>query len=150
MSPLRLGAIVCDRTAPEVSERLHRLAHAGRVETLSIEPRDAARGRLRLATDQGTDCAIAQPRGQRLHDGAVLFIDEVRAIVVRVGEQRWLGLRPRDDAAALQLGYQAGNLHWRVRFRDADLFVALDGPEAEYLARLRDLVASGAVTVCDD
>ena len=144
---LRLGAIVGHRGDAALAEPLHRLAHAGRLETLAIEPRDAGRGRLRVSTDRGTDCAVAQPRGQRLEDGSVLLLEAERAIVVRVGTQRWLGLRPRDAEAALLLGYHAGNLHWRVRFAGGDLHVALDGAEADYLARIRELTEAGAVTV---
>ncbi len=147
---LRLGTVVGHRSDAALVDRLHALAHDDRLETVEIAPQDAGRGRLRLATDKGTDCAIAQPRGQRLDDGAVLLLADDRAIVVRVGEQRWLGLRPRDAATALQLGYHAGNLHWRVRFDGEDLLVALDGPEADYLARLRELTDAGTVTVRDD
>jgi urease accessory protein len=147
---LRLGSVIGSRSDPVLADRLHDLAHAGKLEVLSIDQRDAGRGRLRVRTDQDTDCAITQPRGQRLDDGAVLLLDEERAIVVRVGAERWLTVRPRDAPAALQLGYHAGNLHWRVRFADTDLQVALEGAEADYIARLREMIDAGVVTVPRD
>jgi len=147
---LRLATVVGYRSDPDLADRLHDLAHAGKVEILSIEQRDAGRGRLRVRTDRDTDCAISQPRGQRLDDGAVLLLDADRAIVVRVGEERWLTVRPRDAAAALQLGYHAGNLHWRVRFAESNLQIAVEGPEADVIARLREMLDSGAVAVLRD
>ena len=146
---LRLSGVIGHRTRPDLYDRLHELAHRGRLETLTIAPQDAGRSRLRVKTDAGTDCAVTQPRGSRLEDGAVLLLEAERAIVVRVGEQLWLTLRPRGQAAALQLGYLAGNLHWRVRFYGELLFVALDGPREDYVARLRELVETGQVEIAD-
>ncbi len=74
--------------------------------------------------------AIALPRDQKLFDGAVLLLDADRALVVRVDRQHWLQLQPRSLADAIELGYHAGNLHWRVRFADEALLVALEAPVA--------------------
>jgi len=126
-----------------LAERLHALGHTGRVEHLVLAQEDVHRRRLRAQTDQGTDCLIALPRNQTLGDGAVLLLESTRAIVVRLTEERWLTLAPRDSAAALELGYFAGNLHWRVRFVGARLLVALEGPEDDYLARLRPFLNDG-------
>jgi urease accessory protein len=49
-------------------------------------------------------------------------------------------LQPRAIADAIELGYHAGNLHWRVRFAGEALLVALEAPMDDYLARLSDLV----------
>lgn len=140
---LRLDAILGLATDEDMRERLHALGHRGAVETVRLERGDMRRRRLRTTGDRGTDCAIALPRDVRLEDGAVLLIEDDRAIVVRAVEERWLPLRPRDAAAALELGYRAGNLHWRVRFRDGLLEVALEGPERAYLDRLADLLDDG-------
>lgn len=104
---------------------------------------DTSRHRMRVTTDRGTECAIVLPRDQRLADGAVLVLDEARGIVVRMTDERWLALRPRDAAAALELGYHVGNLHWRVRFRADTIEVALEGPEQDYLDRLTGILADG-------
>ncbi|MDA0218804.1 MAG: urease accessory protein UreE [Proteobacteria bacterium] len=134
---------------PALHERLHGLEHRGAVETIVLEPRDMARHRLRATTDKGTDCAIALARDTMLEDGAVLLLDEARAIVVRSAVQRWLALVPRDAAAALELGYHAGNLHWRVHFEGARLMVALEGPEAAYLERVAAFLEDGRVRRAD-
>ena len=104
---------------------------------------DTARKRLRVETDKGTDCAIALNRDTSLENGSVLLLEDDRAIVIRMLETTWLGIQPRDSAAALELGYFVGNLHWRVRFDGDVLEIALDGPEENYLERLVQHIDSG-------
>ena len=135
---------------PDMHERLYRLEHAGGLDSLEIEPADLARRRMRLTSAKGRDCALALPRSQQLFNGAVLALEESWALVVRVTEERWLRVRPRDAAAALELGYHAGNLHWRVRFEAGDLLVALQGPEATYIERLELQLAEGVCRVVPD
>ena len=142
--PLRLEQIVGDRRSPGIAERLHGLAHLGHLEVLSVAVTDLPRRRFRQVTDRGTSCAVTLPRDTKLFDGAVLWLEESRAIVVRVGEQRWLKLRPA-EGFALELGYLAGNLHWRVRFEGGLLFVAVDTAPDDYLARLQDHLDAGRV-----
>ncbi len=120
-----------------ISERLHVLGHKQAVEYVPITVDETMRRRLRVRSDRGTECLVALPREQRLFDGAVLLLEAERAIVIRMSEQKWLSLRPVDMPSALELGYFAGNLHWRVRFDGAVLKVALEGPEKDYLARLQ-------------
>jgi urease accessory protein len=115
------------------------------VETILLQRTDAQRHRLRTTTDRGTDVAIALDRNESLSDGAVLYLTEDRAIVVRMNEETWLAFVPIDTAAALELGYAAGNLHWRVRFFAGTLQVAREGPEETYLDRLRPLLNSGRI-----
>ncbi|HEX6115111.1 MAG TPA: urease accessory protein UreE [Geminicoccaceae bacterium] len=145
MAPLRLERIVGEAGDPALAERLHALAHAGAVESIVLGREDAARHRLRAVTDRGRECAIALPRSQRLRNGAVLLLEADRAIVVRLREEEWLALRPRDLAAALELGHFAGNMHWRIRIEGARLKIALEAPEADYLDRLAPLIADGRI-----
>jgi len=147
---LTLTAVLGHAAEPALAERLHHLAHHGAVEYLEVAPQDASRHRLRLVTDRGTDCAIALPREAHLDDGAVLLLETDRAIVVRLGAQRWIRLTPADAATALELGYLAGNLHWQVRFDGEALLVARHGPLDDYRARLAPLLAAARVTLDDD
>ncbi len=124
---------------------IHDLGHEGRVEYLTVSPDDVSRRRFRLTTDKGTDCAIALGRDEHLADGAVLKLDDDNAIVVRLTKREWLGLCARDHAAALELGYFVGNLHWKVRFDDQTILVALEGPQQTYLDRIELLMAEGKV-----
>jgi urease accessory protein len=142
---LLINRVIGSRLEPALSERIHQLEHRRAVDLLKIASADIARRRLRATTSEGADVAIALPRDQQLFDGAVLLLEADRAIVVRVAEERWLRLQPRGIADAIELGYQAGNLHWRVRFDGEALLVALEGPLDGYLARLGTLMAERRV-----
>src|SRR5689334_13537041 len=111
---LRLHGIIGCVSDISIARRLHTLEHRDAVEILYVPDADAGRHRLRLITDRGTDCALSLERGETLTDGAVVLIEPERAIVVRIGAPKTLTLRPDGIEAALQLGWNAGNLHWRV------------------------------------
>lgn len=133
-----------------MAERLHDLAHHGRVEYLTIATDDMARRRFRGRTDRGTDVAIALARPDRLGDGAVLFLSENRAIVVRALERKWLKVVPRDLEAALAAGFFAGNQHWRVQFAGGTMLVALEGSADDYTSQLEELTRGGRIEVAVD
>ena len=138
--------ILGSRHDAAMAHRLHHLAHHGAVDVLVVSSTDVARRRIRATTLAGEEIALALPRDEPLFDGAVLVLDDRRALVARVGAERWLRLVPGSQAAALELGYHAGNLHWRVRFADGAILVALDGPPDDYLVRLGALVTDGQVS----
>jgi urease accessory protein len=122
---------------------IHRLSHRGAVDTLLIAAADVPRRRFRAISEGGRTVEIALPRAQTLFDGAVLWLDDNSALVLRVAPQRWLRLLPRTPDDELALGYHAGNLHWRVRFGEGALLVALEAPAEDYLARLGVLATAG-------
>jgi len=142
---LLLNEILGSSSDESLSGQLHDLEHRGAVEYISLSSTDIARRRLRTVTDQGTECGIALSREQKLANGAVLFLDEHKAIVIRVEEESWLILVPTDAEAALELGYHAGNLHWRIRFDGTRLLVPLEGPVENYLNRIRPMLDAGRV-----
>ncbi|WP_181702435.1 urease accessory protein UreE [Chthonobacter albigriseus] len=144
---LRLHGIVGDRRDHALHHRLHHLEHHDAIEFLFVPEADLGRRRLRALTDRGTECAVSLDRDDALYDGAVLFIDDDRAVVVRAGAPRELRLRPQGTEGALKLGFLAGHLHWRVRFEGTDLCVVLDGAAADYTARIAPLLDDGIVTV---
>lgn len=146
---LRLTRILGNASDPEIAEALHACEHHGTVEHITLDPADTARRRLRVTTDAGTDCAIALSRGDRLENGSVLLLEAERAIMVRMTEIAWLALEPKDMAAAVELGYFVGNLHWRVQFDGPILKVALDGDKRNYLERLASHLESGKARLID-
>lgn len=151
MATLRkVDSIIGTIDDPALGERVHRLEHAGKVEYITLDRDDMSRHRLRVLSDQGVEYAIALPRDQRLANGAILWLDEEQAVVVRLEEQRWLTLAPADISTALQLGYNAGNMHWRVQFDGDRLKIAVDGDAAAYLARIEPLLAGKRVKQIDD
>jgi len=139
---LRLTGVIGNAAQPELAVQLHALEHRGRVERVTLRPEDTARRRLRVVTDGGSECAIILSRSERLSHGAVLLLEPDRAVLVRVDAAVWLRLEARDRAAAIELGYLAGNLHWKVRFEGEVLWVRLDGDLAFYRARLSALLES--------
>ena len=140
---LCIKGVIGGVTDPGIREALHRLEHAGRVEYVTLRPDDMLRRRLRVTTDRGSEFAIALAREDKLFDGAVLLLDRARAVMVRAAETRWLVVEPSDVAAAIELGYCSGNMHWRVVFSGPVLRIALSGPKEEYIARLAPLIAAG-------
>jgi urease accessory protein len=144
---LRIDRVLGSRLESAFSEEIHRLEHRGAVDVVNIPIADLARHRLLATTRGGEELAIALPRHQKLFDGAVLLIDSARAIVVRAATERWMRLEPRSIGDAIELGYHAGNLHWRVRFRGEVLFVALEGRPEDYTARLAEMISSNRVAV---
>ena len=147
---LRLDRILGHATDASIAEALHHVDHHGSVEYLTLDEADTRRHRLRASTDRGTDCAIALPRDEHLSNGAVLLLEHDRAVVVRMRDMPWLLLEPRDASAALELGYFAGNMHWKVEFAERKLRIAIDGPVERYLERLATQIHSGRVRVVDE
>jgi urease accessory protein len=142
---LRIDRVLGSRVEAPFAEVLHELEHHGAVDILALAAGDVSRRRLRAQTQGGEDLAISLPREQTLFDGAVLLLEPARAIVVRINAERWLRLSPRSIADAVELGYHAGNLHWRVRFAGETLLVALEAPVDDYVARLGGLIADRRV-----
>jgi urease accessory protein len=139
--------VIGSRIDPAFSGRLHDLEHRGAVDTVVIPSADLSRRRLRAITRGGVELAIALPRDEKLYDGAVLVLNDDQAVVVRAATERWLRLEPASTADAVELGYHAGNLHWRVRFDGPCLLVALEGRPEDYAARIEPMVSSRRVHV---
>ena len=135
------------RLDPGLSHRLHDLAHRDAVDHLMVKSAEVQRRRFRARTANGEEVAIALPRDQSLYDGAVIALEEAYALVVRVSQPRWLRCVPRDVQAALELAYNAGNLHWKVKFDGGALLIAQEGPHEAYRARLTRLLDAGSVTM---
>src|SRR5262249_3449716 len=131
---LRIEQVLGSRLDPAFVERIHELEHQGAVDLLTVPAADVARHRFRATTQSGTAVAIALPRDQHLFDGAVLVLEPDHAVVVRVAQERWLRLQPRGIADAIELGYQAGNLHWRGRVAPPNMLFALEAPMDDHLA----------------
>lgn len=142
---LLVDRVLGSRLDPSMADRLHDLDHSGRVHSLTLPAAELARRRFRATSSSGEDVAIALPRDQKLYDGAVLVLEPDRALVVRVDCQQWLSLQPRSIADAVELGYKAGNMHWRVRFKGEALLVALEAPVSDYIDRLGPLIVDRGV-----
>jgi urease accessory protein len=147
---IRVESVLGSRIDPAFHDKIHDLEHHGAVDFVMIQADDLDRRRLMARTERGEEVAITLPRDQKLYNGAVLVLDAHRAIIVRAGEQLWLRLSPHSASDALELGYHAGNLHWRVRFDGDDLLVAQDGPASAYAARIEPLISAGRVELIEE
>lgn len=140
---LKLLEVIGPVTDPVIADKLHHLEHHGRVEYITLAEEDTQRRRLRVVTDAGTECALMLDRSMQLYDGAVLLLNDQQAVVVRTEEPEWLRLTPRDSAAALEIGYFAGNMHWTVRFAGDSIDISMQGEPASYLERLAPFLSDG-------
>jgi urease accessory protein len=148
---LRLHGIIGRETDPALRPLLHDVEHDDGIEMLFVPEAELGRRRFRLTTDKGTDCAVSLDRDEDLTDGSLLFLDRKRAIIVRFGAPKTWRLTATSREASLRLGWHAGNLHWRARFEGDTLLVLLDGPLADYRARIAPLIADGSVReIADD
>lgn len=142
---LRASHVLGSRLDPAFHDQIHALEHLDAVDVVVVHQADLARRRFLATSRKGVVLAIALPREERLFDGAILVLDEARAIIVRAETERYLQLQPCSIADAIELGYQVGNLHWRVRFHGELLLVPLEGRPEDYAARLEGLLLKGRV-----
>jgi urease accessory protein len=140
---LKLLEVVGPVTDPVIAEKLHHLEHHGQVEYITLSEEDTQRRRLRVVTDAGNECALMLDRSAQLYDGAVMLLTDDRAVVVRTQEPDWLRIQARDTAAALEIGYFSGNMHWTVRFAGDVIEIAMQGEAASYLERLAPFLSDG-------
>ena len=147
---LLIERVIGSRHDDAVADRLHRLEHRDAVDHLLVRSSEIQRRRFRATTVKGTQICVALPREQSLYDGAVLVLDDTQALVIQVATPVWLRLIPSDAAAALEVGYHAGNLHWRVKFDGPSLLVAQEGAREGYVARLKTMFDAGRVRLDDE
>jgi urease accessory protein len=142
---LRIDRIIGSRLDQAFHDKLHRLERRNAVDEVQLSVDDLDRRQFATRTRRGQDLLIALPHHQQLFDGAVLLLDDTRAIVVRTAGQRWLRLEPRSIGDAVELGYHIGHLGWPVRFEGEVIFVEVQGRPENYMVRLGELIWSRRV-----
>jgi len=130
-----------------LAEQLHTLEHAQKIDYLTLSSDDIQRKRLKAISSNGIQCGITLPRDQNLYSGAILQLTDQYALVVRSANLSWLRCVPKDSAAALELGYFAGNMHWPVRFDGGNLDIELKGKVSDYEERLMHFINAGRITL---
>ena len=145
----KLVEVVGHRSDDDVHDRLHDLEHRGLVVRLVLPTAELGRRRFKVTGSDGREYGVALDREAALRDGSVLRLDGDGAVVVEVEEPATLTVRATSLEGALQLGWHAGHLHWRVRMEDDLLVVLLDGPVEDHLARIRPWLDRGAVEVVE-
>lgn len=144
---LDIETIIGLESEPKIHDALHHLSHHGSVDYLTMSEEDMKRKRLRATTGEGRECRISLARNQKLQNGSVLYMDDALAIVVRARQAQWLSLEPASLADGIELGYFAGNMHWRVAFEGPVLKIALDGAPSSFKDRISHFLESGRVRI---
>jgi urease accessory protein len=142
--------IIGNAAQASFSEQLHHLEHENKVDYLTLSSDDIQRKRLKAFSSTGKECGIALARDQKLYGGAILHLADDYALVVRSTDAQWLRCRPKDAAAALELGYFAGNMHWSVRFQGEILEIEIKGKVEDYQERLTHLLSAGRIMLESD
>jgi urease accessory protein len=122
-----------------------------RRERIEVRSEEAARSRLRRTTAEGTDVAIALPRGSFLGQSAVLHDDGERIVVVERRAEPALVIR-LDSALppellveqAARVGHWAGNQHLLVEASAHEVRVRIATTPELTLRSARDLDLQGA------
>lgn len=147
---LKLTRVVGLASDKDLAEQLQILESRNRVSRLAISPNDLGRRRFRVTDQHGTEFRIALSRTEQLQNGSILHIDHDGAVMVDTTGQQRLAIRAATLSGAMQLGWAAGHLHWKVRMTDEELSVLLEGPREDYLKRIEALIQDASVEVVED
>ena len=131
-------------------EKIHILSHKNKVEYIILEPSDVSRKRIRIKSDKGTDCAISLERDTILSDGAILFFSDKKALVIKINKQKWLEINVNSKKDSIQFGYFIGNLHCKVKFKDENVLIALEGPLSNYTDRIGDFLKNNQISIVEE
>ena len=107
-----------------------------RVESVRVHSDDLAKRILRLTTDSGREIGIRLAEPKDLCDGDVLYMDEERAIVLRVIPERLLVITPRSLREMGVVAHQIGNRHIPAQFEEDAMLVQYDALLEEMLKEL--------------
>ena len=129
-----------------MSAALHTLERGNAIDIVHLRLEDINQRRLCMPAKRGQEVLVALPCQACLFDSAVLLVGTEAALVVRVGTRQWLLRQYGSVSAAIETGYSARNLRWRVRFDGDALPVALEAPEPEFPARLATSTKRTAIT----
>lgn len=129
--------IIIDKTLGNLSDPLwQERARNGQLDTLVLEQWEAPKSRLRKASSGGLELAISLPRSEHLHDGDVLYFDEVKGhiVVAKVPLKDVLvieldGIEQQQPVDILricfELGHGLGNQHWPAVIKGTTIYVPL-------------------------
>lgn len=120
-----------------------------RVETVTVDPEQRKRSRVRTTTDEGTDIGIVVDDRAELESGDVLVLNDDRMIVVEFEKRETMVIEyPEsfdDVAAATELGHAIGNHHWNLQVRDGSLYVPVSDARRVMENVVVDMLPSEAV-----
>jgi urease accessory protein len=144
---ITFSTIVGNSSDPEIRGILATLEARDQVSHIAVRRSNLGKRRFKASDQSGTEFGIALSRNETIADGSVLLLSAHHAVIIDAEDDPSLNLSAVTIEGALQLGWQAGHLHWKVRTEKHKLVVALEGPVDDYLKRIEALVEAGHVRV---
>jgi urease accessory protein len=106
------------------------------VDELELTTEERERAHLRARSRGNRELIISLPRGEELHDGDVVHVDDGVAVVVVAAPEDVLEVSPRTPREWALAAYQLGNLHRPARFLPDAILTPYDRSSAETLRAL--------------
>ncbi len=114
------------------------LSSKDRVDRVHLARRDAAKNRLRLTSQRGTDVMIDVPRGTTLKHGDVLYLGEDEMLIVEWLPEETMVITlsfPKDWTerveTATKIGYILGIKHFPLFPRGNEVVVPIEGSKED-------------------
>lgn len=124
---------------------------ADKVETVTVDPEQRKRSRVRTTTDDGTEIGIVVDDRSELESGDVLVLNDDRMIVVEFEKREVMVIEYPDPesfddvASVAKLGHAIGNHHWDLQTRDGVLYVPLSDARRIVESVVTDMLPPDAV-----
>ena len=106
------------------------------VDELELTTEERERAHLRARSRGNRELIISLPRGEELHDGDVVYVEDGVAVVVAAAPEDVLEVNPRTTREWALAAYQLGNLHRPARFLPDAILTPYDRSSAETLQAL--------------
>src|ERR671918_1161623 len=106
------------------------------VDEVELTAGERERAHLRVRSRGNRELIISLPRGEELHDGDVVHVDDGVAVVVVAAPEDVLEVSPRTTREWALAAYQLGNLHRPARFLADAILTPYDCSTQEVLGGL--------------
>jgi urease accessory protein len=106
------------------------------VDELELTTEERERAHLRARSTGNRELIISLPRGEELHDGDVVYVEDGVAVVVAAAPEDVLEVHPQTTREWALAAYQLGNLHRPARFLPDVILTPYDRSSAEMLRAL--------------
>jgi urease accessory protein len=109
---------------------------SGPVEYVTLPWHDRCKPRMRCMTEQGTELALALPRGTVISDGMLLYDSPQRSVCARALEENLVVIPKPQPRIACVVAHHLGNWHRSLQvLDDGSIATEEDGPFIEWLDR---------------
>jgi urease accessory protein len=121
---------------PVVASVLVNITELETVDQLELTADERERAHLRARSTGNREIIISLPRGEELHDGDVVYVDNGVAFVAVEAPEDLLEARPRTTREWALAAYQLGNLHSPARVPPDAIVTPYDRSSEEALRAL--------------